>query len=188
MEDFIALVPDRRTKEKLERAIEGRGAFRRFKDALVDFPELRAEWFTFLASRQRRGAIEWLEEQGLISFETAKDTRAKYPDPPVGGPAVRLSRAIAADLRTLYGERLIDVLVFGSKARGDDDSDSDLDLLVVLDSVGDPWEEHRRMDEVLWHHTLASGTVVSAMPVSRARFESPDEPVLIRARAEAIPA
>jgi predicted nucleotidyltransferase len=104
----------------------------------------------------------------------------------VEGLVASLRRAVADDLRTLFGERLIAVYVFGSRARGDNEIDADLDLLVVLDTVDDPWAEHHRMDEILWRHTLASGTVVTALPVARARFDHPDEPVLIRARAEAV--
>ncbi len=47
MEDFIARVADRRAADLLERAIAGRGAFRRFKDTLFEFPELREGWFRF---------------------------------------------------------------------------------------------------------------------------------------------
>ncbi|MGH9185895.1 MAG: UPF0158 family protein [Acidimicrobiales bacterium] len=188
MEDFIALVPDRRARDHLKRAIEGRGAFRRFKDTLFDFPELRERWFAFVDARGRQHAIEWLEDRGLVSGESAREAMMQNPDPPVGGTAPDLPRAVAADLRSLYGDRLMAVLVYGSRARDDADSDSDLDLLVVLDAVEDPWAEHRRMEEILWRHTVASGTVVTALPVARARFEAPDEPVLIRARAEAVPA
>ncbi|MGH2970116.1 MAG: UPF0158 family protein, partial [Solirubrobacteraceae bacterium] len=41
MEDFVRQVRDLRTREVLERAIGGRGAFRRFKDALLEYPRLR---------------------------------------------------------------------------------------------------------------------------------------------------
>jgi predicted nucleotidyltransferase len=188
MEDFIELVPDRRPRDLLERAIEGRGAFRRFKDTLFEFPELREEWFAFRDARARRRATEWLTHHGLISAQRAREVEAHHPDPAVGGRLVSLPRAVAADLRALYSDRLIDVFVFGSRARGDNDLDADLDLLVVLDALDDPWAEHRRMEETLWRHTIESGTVVTALPVSRERFENPDEPVLIRARAESIPA
>jgi len=61
------------------------------------------------------------------------------------------------------------------------------DLLVVLDQVDSPWEELRRMDDVLWSYTERSGVTVSAWPVSVAEFEHPTTPVLIRASAEAVP-
>jgi predicted nucleotidyltransferase len=172
----------------LERAIEGRGAFRRFKDTLFEYPELREAWFAFRDARARRHAVEWLAARHLISDECADEAAERDADPPVGGSVMSLPRAVASDLRTLYGSRLVEILVFGSRARGDADADSDLDLLVVLDTVEDPWAEHKRMEEVLWRHTLESGTVVTALPVAKARFDAPDEPVLIRARAEAIPA
>lgn len=47
MEDFIGRVRDSRARDLLERAIAGRGAFRRFKDTLLDLPELRRAWFAF---------------------------------------------------------------------------------------------------------------------------------------------
>jgi predicted nucleotidyltransferase len=108
--------------------------------------------------------------------------------PPVGERAVdidALARDVARDLRVRYGERLAEVLVFGSHARGDAGEESDLDLLVLLVGPVDPWEELRRIDDVLWHHSQLSGVTVSAFPVSDADFAAPTTPVLIRARAEA---
>jgi hypothetical protein len=66
MEDFIGRVRDPRARDLLERAIAGRGAFRRFKDTLLDFQELRAVWFAFHDARMERRAIEWLADQGLL--------------------------------------------------------------------------------------------------------------------------
>lgn len=186
MEDFISRVPDRRAQDLLSRAIEGRGAFRRFKDTLFEFPGIRAEWFAFRDARARRRAIEWLEDRRLVTVERARQAASAHPDPPVGGDAAGLPRAVAADLGALYGDRLVSVMVFGSRARGDATDESDLDLLVVLDEVPDAWVEHRRMEELLWRHTFESGVVITALPVGRARLESPDEPVLVRAKAEAI--
>lgn len=188
MEDFIERVRDRPARDLLERAIEGRGAFRRFKDTLFEFPELREGWFTFRDVRARRHATEWLVEKGLVPDQRADEAMAAHPDPPIGGPDANLSAAVAADLKSLYGPRLVTVRVFGSRARGDADAESDLDLLVVLDGEVEPWAEHRRMEEILWRHTITSGTLVSALPVARTRFEAPDEPVLFRARAESVPA
>ena len=94
---------------------------------------------------------------------------------------------VADDLRALYGGRLIDVFVFGSRARGDAGADSDLDLLVVLDAVDDPWVEHRRMEEILWRHTRDSGTTIMALPVAQYASRSARTRT-VRARAEAIPA
>lgn len=98
-----------------------------------------------------------------------------------------LVRVVAEDLRVLYGGRLRQVLLFGSWARGDAHPDSDVDLLVVLDEMASPWEELRRMDEVLWRHSYESGRVLSALPVTEEALEAGQDPAVVRAAAEARP-
>jgi hypothetical protein len=72
MEDFIARVRDPRARDLLQRAIAGRGAFRRFKDTLLDFQELRRVWFLFHDARMQRRAIRWLADQGLLDGQVAE--------------------------------------------------------------------------------------------------------------------
>ncbi|MDN5931563.1 MAG: nucleotidyltransferase domain-containing protein [Pseudonocardia sp.] len=184
MEDFAAVVPDRRVSGLLERAIVGRGAFRRFKDVLFDLPELREQWFRFRDARARRRALDWLEDVGLISSEDAARARAVHDDPVL--IADPLAAAVAADLAELYGDRLRQVLIFGSRARGDHTEESDLDLLVVLADPVQPWQELRSMREVLWRHFDRSCVVIAALPVAESTWHAPTEPVLIRAAAEAV--
>jgi hypothetical protein len=191
MEDFIARVPDRRAAELLERAIAGRGAFRRFKDTLFEFPELREMWFRFSDVRIERRAIEFLVDEGLVGEAQARRALAERVDPPVGmGPGVAdprdIAAAVAVDLHGLYRERLVDVVLYGSHARGDADPDSDIDLAVILDQVASPWEELRRMDDVLWRHTLESGLTVSATPISRAAWVESRRPLVRTARADGV--
>ncbi len=72
MEDFIDGVRDPRAADLLARAIAGRGAFRRFKDTLFEFPQLRQEWFEFRDARMERRAVEFLVDEGLIDPPTAE--------------------------------------------------------------------------------------------------------------------
>jgi hypothetical protein len=65
MEEFIDGLQHERAKDLLARAIDGKGAFRRFKDTLTEFPEIRGQWFAFENQRKREWAEEWLEEIGL---------------------------------------------------------------------------------------------------------------------------
>jgi len=192
LEDFAARVRDPKARELLERAIAGRGAFRRFKDVLTEFPDLRAAWFTFRDARMERRAIEWLRDHGVVDEETAEHAIAARPDPDlptIAGPfdAHEIAREVATDLRALYGKRLRKIVLFGSWARGDAHPESDMDLLVVLDRVDDRWREHQRMDEILYRHSLDNDTVVSALVVSEPDYATAQRPVLIRARAEGQP-
>ena len=65
MEAFIESVTNERLAERLARAIQGRGAFRYFKDVLLDFPKERERWFAFRDARQRQRVLEWLESEGV---------------------------------------------------------------------------------------------------------------------------
>jgi hypothetical protein len=189
MADFAAAVPDPQIRRRLERAIEGRGAFRRFKDELLDHPELREAWFALADARIERRALQWLASEGLVDSAAAEREIAARPDPPPPAPAgdrLLLARAVADGLRALYDQRLRRVIVFGSSARADADDESDLDLLVVLDDMRSSWDEGARMDELLWAHTLESGIVVSALPVRAADLEPPRRPLLVRALADGV--
>ena len=79
MQDFVSYVREPSTRDMLERAIAGRGAFRRFKDSLLGHDELRRAWFEFHDARGERRAIEWLLDRELI--EPAGPKRRSPGDP-----------------------------------------------------------------------------------------------------------
>jgi hypothetical protein len=61
MEDFITTVRSPHLRELLEVAITGRGAFRRFKDVLLNYPAERQRWFAFRDDLMTARVREWLE-------------------------------------------------------------------------------------------------------------------------------
>jgi len=69
MEDFIAAVEDEHLAELLRVAINGRGAFHRFKDVLARYPEERERWFQFKDDRIKERALEWLDDMGITLSE-----------------------------------------------------------------------------------------------------------------------
>jgi hypothetical protein len=82
MERFIATVDEGPLRQKLLQAIDGKGAFRRFKDVLMTFPVDRERWFTFRSERLRACMEAWLDAQGVVPVErpewnvpTADDVR-----------------------------------------------------------------------------------------------------------------
>jgi len=79
--EFTERVRDPRSRELLERAIAGRGAFRRFKDTLFEFPELREAWFRFHDARLERRALRWLADEGLVEEDVAERAIHERPDP-----------------------------------------------------------------------------------------------------------
>jgi hypothetical protein len=82
MADFAEAVTDERAGRRLARAIQGRGAFRRFKDELhEDHPDLLSAWYVFRDARARRRAVRWLADNSLIDDESAERFLASHPDP-----------------------------------------------------------------------------------------------------------
>lgn len=76
MVDFADAVGDRRAARMLQLALEGRGAFRRFKDTLFEFPELRQQWFEFSNIRGGQRAIRWLVDMDLVDEAEARTEQA----------------------------------------------------------------------------------------------------------------
>lgn len=84
MADFAALVSDERAGWRLERAIRGKGAFRRFRDELhEEYPELLSAWHAFTAARAARRGVEWLIGEELVDEVEAARFLADHPDPAV---------------------------------------------------------------------------------------------------------
>jgi len=63
MELFTALV-DEELSARLQRALTGRGVFRRFKDVLAESPTDLQQWYAFSDERQRGRARAWLAAEG----------------------------------------------------------------------------------------------------------------------------
>ncbi len=60
MERFIPMVENEELNQKLMRAIDGKGAFRRFKDVLMGYVQEREQWFVFRSERLRVFMEAWL--------------------------------------------------------------------------------------------------------------------------------
>ena len=64
MEEFIYDLPEGRNQDTLERAIQGRGAFRRFKDRLFDL-NLEQKWYDYRDRAYERISKEWCEQYNI---------------------------------------------------------------------------------------------------------------------------
>ena len=81
MAHFAQQVSEAAARQRLSRALCGRGAFRRFKD------ELYGEYPTWCrcgrrsVTPARRRAVGWLLDQELVPESAARDFTAGHPDP-----------------------------------------------------------------------------------------------------------
>jgi Uncharacterised protein family (UPF0158) len=82
MADFAETITDERAGRRLARAIQGKGAFRRFKVELHDeYPDLLAAWHAFRDVRAKRRAVQWLADNSLLEDDAASRFLASHPDP-----------------------------------------------------------------------------------------------------------
>ena len=64
MRDFIDTVADAERADRLLIAVEGKGAFRRFRNVIDRWPDEEDRWRAFADDRRRGRAREWLAEEG----------------------------------------------------------------------------------------------------------------------------
>jgi predicted nucleotidyltransferase len=100
-------------------------------------------------------------------------------------------KMILAELRrrfeALYDERLVQMILFGSQARGDAEPGSDIDVLVVLRGEVSPCEEIGRTIEEVADISLEYNEAVSCVFVSEEQFERERSPLLLNVRREGMP-
>ena len=78
MERFIETLDDKEFRAKLAHSIDGKGAFRRFKDVLMGYPVDRERWFAFRSERLRACMDGWLAAHGISPV-----ARPEWPVPSV---------------------------------------------------------------------------------------------------------
>lgn len=91
-----------------------------------------------------------------------------------------------AALESHYGSRLKGLILYGSVARGQADSMSDIDLLVLLSRPFDYFSELRQVIEVLYPIQLESERLISARPVPSDEFERGSIQLYRNARREGL--
>jgi len=79
-----------------------------------------------------------------------------------------------AAVRSHYGARLVDILIFGSRARGDARPDSDADVAVILED-GDWrfWTEKMLLAGLAYDVLLEHDLYIQPWPIPRSGWDSP---------------
>ncbi len=88
------------------------------------------------------------------------------------------------ELRDLYRQRLDSVILYGSRARGEGGPESDIDTLIVLNPLGDFWEEFGRISPVASRVSLDYDVVISAIPAGLKEYSEAGNPLILNVRRE----
>jgi hypothetical protein len=68
IEEFIGTISDNEVQEELFEAIQGRGAFRKFKDGIREH-DVEEQWYEFKEKKLKELVIEWCKEMDLVIEE-----------------------------------------------------------------------------------------------------------------------
>ena len=108
-----------------------------------------------------------------------------------GEPTARES-AVRQSLRTAlrghYGARLTNLILFGSRARGEGSDDVDFDVLVVLEGTVDPTREREAVAPLVYRVCWDNDAVVSCHFATTERYARERSPLLMNVRREGVPA
>jgi hypothetical protein len=101
MEKFVGSVVDEPLRERLIISIDGKGAFRRFKDVLLAYPAERERWFSYRADLLHWHIQNWLESHDIIATNEPPWGKVEAPQelPTVGRPVVHGTEAPGEALR-----------------------------------------------------------------------------------------
>lgn len=101
MEKFVGSVEEPSLRERLMMSIDGKGAFRRFKDVLLAYPKERERWFSYRAELLHWHIQTWLEAHEIAATNDPPWGKIEAPAelPSVGPPLVHGADAPGEALR-----------------------------------------------------------------------------------------
>jgi len=99
----------------------------------------------------------------------------------------KILKKLKRELMQIYGPQIHSILLYGSRARGDERPDSDIDILIVLKNDFNYSEMLRLSSDLTASLSLENDVVISRAFVSKEQFENKQTPFLMNVRREAVP-
>ena len=100
----------------------------------------------------------------------------------------KLMKELKEGLVRIYGDKLKAVYLYGSYARGDARTDSDIDVMIVLNNYKSYGKEIDRTGKLISNLSLEYGISISRVLMKEMQWKTSDTPLLRNIRTDGIPA
>ena len=100
----------------------------------------------------------------------------------------KLMKELKEGLVRIYGDKLKAVYLYGSYARGEAQSDSDIDVMIVLNNYVSYGNEIDRTGELASTLSLEYGLSISRVVMKESQWKTSDTPLLRNIRMDGVPA
>ena len=98
----------------------------------------------------------------------------------------KILKEFKLELKKLYGTNLKKIILYGSCARGEETTYSDIDLAIILKGKISPFKEIDRMGKIVYDLDLKYNILLSIHPISEERYQSHKTPFLMNVKEEGI--
>jgi len=89
-------------------------------------------------------------------------------------------------LIAIYGERIKQVILYGSFVRGEATEESDIDVLIVVDDSLNPFEVRKSLSDILFDILLEKGELISVIAIPESFFKNYHSPFLLNVKEEGV--
>ncbi|MDJ0509971.1 MAG: nucleotidyltransferase domain-containing protein [Crocosphaera sp.] len=93
---------------------------------------------------------------------------------------------LGRQVKSLYSEKLSQIILYGSQARGEAAVDSDIDILIVLKQPFDYSEELEKTSQLIADLSLKYNTLISRSFIEQQRLTSENSPFIRNIRRDGI--
>ena len=95
-------------------------------------------------------------------------------------------KELKSELQSIYGKKLAEIILYGSYARGNETSQSDIDILVVLRGKIKAGEEIDRIINIINELNLKHNSLISVIPISLDEYKNIKSPLILNVKREGI--
>ncbi|HRN27876.1 MAG: DUF433 domain-containing protein [Ignavibacteriaceae bacterium] len=93
---------------------------------------------------------------------------------------------VKKELKQLYSDNLVEIILYGSYARGDYNANSDIDLLVILKKIESIGKEIDRIVDAVYDISLNYNSLISVVPISYKDYKNINSPLMLNVKQEGV--